>query len=296
MILFDQGAGVAMRVCWAAILFPLAAFSQAPPASPLVRGVLLECGASEFGIRAADGQVSRYQFGRRTYVERDHQVIEMAGLPLGEQVEVFSEKVQGSALRYALTVHSILLVPLTAYSNSQSGALMGGALLECDASEFSIRAADSRVFRYRYDRDTYVHRDSGMIDIARLATGERVEVLSENREGMALRLAVTVHALPPAPLPRLAGPSSAVEDRPLPYGSFSIAGFVFRVVPGVMSLQTRAGAVNVILRPDTLYIADGAVVEPSALKTNMHVFVQVGKALYDEVEAYRVVWGSILRP
>jgi 3D (Asp-Asp-Asp) domain-containing protein len=287
---------MAMRVCWAAIVFPLAAFSQGPPASPLMRGVLLERDASEFSIRAADGQVFRYQFGRRTYVERDHEIIDMARLPLGEQVEVFSEKQEGSALRFALTVHAILPVPLTAYSNSQSGALMGGVLLERDASEFSIRAADSRVFRYRFDGNTYVHRNDETIDMARLATGERVEVISKNEEGMALRLAVTVHALPPAPLPRPAGASSAVEDRPLPYGSISITGFVFRIVPGVMSLQTRAGALNVILRPDTRYMADGAIVDPSALKTNTHVSIQAGKTLYDQIEAYRVVWGSILRP
>jgi len=286
-----------MRICWVAVLFPLAAFSQAPPASPLVRGVLLERNASEFSIRTAESQVFRYQFDRRTYVERDHEMIDMARLPLGSQVEVFSEKLQGIALRYALTVHTVLSAePLTAYSNSQSGAVMGGVLLERDASEFSIRAADSREFRYRFDRRTYVHRDDEMIDMARLAVGERVEVFSEKQEGMALRFAVTVHALPPAPLPRSVGASSALEDRPLPYGSFSITGFVFRIVPGVISLRTRIGVLNVILRSDTRYMEDGAIVDPSALKSDTHVSIQAGRTLYNEVEAYRVVWGSILHP
>ena len=296
---------MAMRICWAAMVFPLAAFSQASPADPMMRGVLLERDASEFSIRAADSQVFRYQFDRNTHVERDHETIDMARLPLGEQVEVLSEKIEGSSLRFALTVHAIpSAVPLTAYSpDSQAGALalMAGVLLERDVSEFSIRAADSRVFRYRFDRSTYVERNHEMIDMARFPLGERVEVLSEKQEGMALRYALTVHAIPAAPLPRPAGAGqnrapAAVEDRPLPYGSFSINGLIFRIVPGAISLHTRAGDLNVILRSDTRYMADGAIVDPSALKTNMRVFIQAGKTLYDEIEAYRVVWGSILQP
>jgi hypothetical protein len=87
-----------------------------------------------------------------------------------------------------------------------------------------------------------------------------------------------------------------VEDRPLPYGSFSLTGLVFRMVSGAMSLHTRTGDLNVILRPDTRYMEDGAIVEPSALKTNTHVFIQAGKTLYGEIAAYRVVWGGILKP
>jgi hypothetical protein len=206
----SQKAGVAMRVCWAAILFPLAAFSQTPQAGPLMRGVLLERDASEFSIRAADSRVFRYQFDSKTYVERDHEPIDIARLPLGEQVEVISEKIEGSSLRFALTVH----------------------------------------------------------------------------------------AIPPAapPRPAGAGQKRAVEDRPLPYGSFSFTGVVFRIVPGAMSLHTHTGEQSVILRSDTRYMEDGNIVELSALKTNMHVFIQAGKTLYGEIEAYRVMWGGILKP
>jgi len=195
-----------------------------------------------------------------------------------------------------------ILFPLAAFSQTpQAGPLMGGALLERDASEFSIRAADSRVFRYRFDRYTYVERDREMIDMARLAPGEQVEVISEKQEGMPLPYALTVHVLPVARAPRPAGAGqnrapSAVEDRPLPYGSFSFTGVVFRIVPGAMSLHTRTGDQSVILRSDTRYMEDGNIVEPPALKTNMHVFIQAGKTLYGEIEAYRVVWGGILKP
>lgn len=195
-----------------------------------------------------------------------------------------------------------IVFPLAAFSQaSQTGALMGGVLLERDASEFSIRAADSRVFRYRFDRNTYVERGHEMIDMPRLAPGEQVEVISEKQEGMPLRYAQTVHVLPAArtPAPTMTVQNraqTATEDRPLPFGAFSLTGVVFRIIPGAISLHTRTGEQNLIVRPDTRFMADGNIVEPSALKTNMHVFIQAGKTLYGELEAYRVVWGGILQP
>jgi hypothetical protein len=98
--------GVEMRGCWAAILFPLAAVSQGPPPATVVRGVLLDRGAFEFSIRAPDSRVLRFQFDHQLYVERGHEIIDIARLDLGEQVEVISEKIDGSTLRFALTVHA----------------------------------------------------------------------------------------------------------------------------------------------------------------------------------------------
>jgi hypothetical protein len=38
------------------------------------------------------------------------------------------------------------------------------------------------------------------------------------------------------------------------------------------------------------------MVEPADLKPNMRVFVRAGRNLYNEVEAYQVIWGTILMP
>jgi len=89
------------------------------------------------------------------------------------------------------------------------------------------------------------------------------------------------------------GPSAAIQAV---RSSFAVTGMIFRIVPGAIALHTRTGDRGVILRPDTRFLEDGAVVDPSALKLNMHVSIQAGKTLYDEIEAFRVVWGSILRP
>src|ERR1051326_6091707 len=103
-----------MRLSSAAALFLWTAAAQVPPPphSPaLVRGVLLErdtqTAGGEFSVRLADNQVFRYRFDRRTYVERENQMIDLPRLQPGEKVEVVSDIVPGSALRYARTVHVI---------------------------------------------------------------------------------------------------------------------------------------------------------------------------------------------
>jgi hypothetical protein len=62
-------------------------------------------------------------------------------------------------------------------------------------------------------------------------------------------------------------------------------------------LHTReAGDLSIQLRKDTRYLADGQLVDAASLKPNMRVFVRAGKDLYNDVEAYQVIWGSILTP
>src|SRR5580765_1598358 len=87
----------------------------------------------------------------------------------------------------------------------ESAALVSGVILECDArpsGEFSIRAAGNRVLRYQFDHKTYVERDDHLIEAARLAPGEKVEVLSDTVAGYTLRYARTIHVIKPVPPPR----------------------------------------------------------------------------------------------
>jgi hypothetical protein len=197
-------------------------------------------------------------------------------------------------------------VPLLVLAQTpQPGALVSGVLLERDAQaasgELSLRAGDNQVFRYRFDGRTYVEREKEPIDVARLNPGDKIEVLSDRMPGLLLRYALTIRVLPPAAAPRPAAArrpraSAGSEDRSIPAGNISYSGVVFRVYSGQMVLRTRAGDRSILLRPDTRYLADGTLVEGAALKPNMRVFVRAGRSLYDEVEAYQIVWGSILQP
>ncbi|SPE35085.1 conserved hypothetical protein [Candidatus Sulfopaludibacter sp. SbA6] len=202
-----------------------------------------------------------------------------------------------------------LLVPLAvgmAQTPPPVPALVRGVLLERDtgstSGEFSVRAPDNQVYRYQFDRKTYVERDDQMIDVKRLEPGEKVEVVSDVVPGLVLRYARTIHVLPEPPPAR---PSSAARlraarpalDRITPTGNLTFSGVVFRLTGERIVLHTREGGEqSLLLRKDTRYVENGEMVEAANLKLNMRVFVRAGKDLYDQLEAYQVIWGNILEP
>src|ERR1017187_8966028 len=206
----------------------------------------------------------------------------------------------------------MLLIPWMAAAQAgyspgppENAALVRGVLLECDAraaGELSIRAADNRVLRYRFDPKTYVEREERLIEPARLAPGETLEVLSDAIAGYALGYARTIHVIQPVPPPRpqTSGRPRAYDPKTesaIRVGNITVSGVVFRLNSRRVVLHTRqAGDLSILLRQDTRYLADGQVVDAGSLKPNMRVFVQAGKDLYDEVEAYQVIWGTILSP
>jgi hypothetical protein len=210
--------------------------------------------------------------------------------------QVFAMRISGAL--------ALLLWTAAAQTPPQGPALVRGVLLERDAQtaggEFSVRLADNQVFRYRFDRRTYVEREEQLIDVPKLQPGEKVEVVSDVVPGSALRYARTVHVLAD---PRPARPASGFArprvvrgsaDR-LPTGNLTFAGVVFHLNPEKLVLRTRDGSdQTVILRKDTRYLENGEIVEAGDLKRNMRVFVRCGKDLYGQVEAYQVVWGQIL--
>ncbi|HLK47137.1 MAG TPA: hypothetical protein VKT49_03320, partial [Bryobacteraceae bacterium] len=180
----------------------------------------------------------------------------------------------------------ILLFPglLAAQAAAPAGVLRG-ILLERDpqtaAGEFSVRAADSQVFRFLFDGKSYVERDQQPIDVSRLQPGEMVEVVSDEARGSLLRYARSIHVLPsPAPPRALsqgryrAYRNSAdrlmAAERAIPTGTMAVAGVVFQLNGDHVVLHTRdAGDQTILLRKDTRYLADGALVGSDELKPNM---------------------------
>ena len=197
----------------------------------------------------------------------------------------------------------LLLAPLAA----AQPALVRGVLLERDAQlssgQFSIRLPDNQVFRYQFDRKTYVEREKQLIDVPRLNPGEKVEVVSDVVPGSLLRYARTIHVMedaPKPPRPMSAGRLRAYrpsDDRALPVGTLTFSGVVFRLNPERVMLHVRDGVdQTILLRKDTRFVQNGEMVDSAALKMNMRVFVRAGKDLYNQVEAYQIVWGNILDP
>ena len=187
--------------------------------------------------------------------------------------------------------------------------LMRGVLLERDAQvdsgELSVRAADNQVYRFQFDRKTYVEREDQLIDVARLRLGDKVEVVSDKLPASAWRYARTIHVIedPPPPRPvtagRLRGYRSPTERTvpTVPTGNLTFSGVVRRLSGERLVLHTRDGGEQaVLLRQDTRYLENGELVDFAALAPNLRVFVLAGKDLYEQVEAYQVIWGKILEP
>lgn len=183
-----------------------------------------------------------------------------------------------------------------------------GVVLERDTQigggEFSIRIDSYEVLRYRFDAHTRVERDSYPITVAALRPGEQVEVSSDAVAGSLVRYARAVRVLVDLPQQahRLHRGSTdfsglyAASDPLFARGDLSVSGVVARVQAGRLVLHTRDGERTILLRDDTRYLENGEVATAAELRPNMHVFVRAGRNLYDEVEGYQVVWGSILEP
>jgi hypothetical protein len=203
----------------------------------------------------------------------------------------------------------LILAPLFALAqtpdSSRPAALVRGVLLERDpqlsGGQFSIRAADNLVLRYLFDRKTYVERENQMIDMLRLNPGEKLEVISDVVAGASLRYARTVHVILDAPPPRPPSPGRLrpyrpSDDRSIPRGSLTYSGVVFRINPERVAVHTREGDQLLLVRKDTRFVEDGEIVEAASLKPNTRVFIRAGKDVYEQMEAYQIVWGKILNP
>ncbi|MBZ5620733.1 MAG: hypothetical protein LAQ69_18710 [Acidobacteriia bacterium] len=198
-----------------------------------------------------------------------------------------------------------VLVSVIGTAQTPPPALLRGVLLERDtpntSGEFSVRAPDNQVFRYQFDPKTYVERENQMIDVRRLQPGEKLEVVSDTVPGSVLRYARTIHVLqdPPPPRAITAGRLRAYRTptEHMPTGTLTYSGVVFRLTGERLVLHTREGGDQaILLRKDTRFLENGEIVEAANLKPNMRVFVRAGKDLYDQVEAYQVIWGKILDP
>lgn len=103
---------------------------------------------------------------------------------------------------------------------------------------------------------------------------------------------------PAASYRRLGGPRRALTQFDLwyPRGNLTFAGVVLRVTPETVTVRTRHNGVQTfVLRNDTFYLGDGLQLDLSNLKKNTCVFIRAGRNFEEDLEAYQIVWGSIVR-
>lgn len=201
---------------------------------------------------------------------------------------------------------SVLVASSLCAQSSPGAPVLKGVVLERDqgvTGEFSVRAADFHVHRFRYDSSTVVRRQDANTDVPRLRPGDEVEVvcdtLTDTVLGYALSVNVTLAVAPPSARrpakPTFLRPYPEQEDRMLPRGDLSLSGVILRVDGDRLVLRTRTGDQRtVLLRKDTRYLENGEMVALASLKPTMRVYVRAGKNLYGDVEGYQVAWGHIL--
>jgi hypothetical protein len=186
----------------------------------------------------------------------------------------------------------------------ENAALVRGVVLECDSKpvgELSIRTADNQVLRYQFDRKTYAEREDRLIEPSRLVPGEQVEIVSDRTPGSLVRYARTIHVIEPKAPPRPLSQGRLRAYNPkldtVRTGNLTYSGVVLRLNDSRVMIHTRdAGDLAIQLRNDTRYLENGVVVQAVDLKPNTRVFVRAGKDVYNQIEAYQVIWGNILDP
>jgi hypothetical protein len=198
----------------------------------------------------------------------------------------------------------LLLTPLIAGAQFPAPE-QAGVLLErdsnADSGEFAIRAPDHQVYRYQFDAKTLVERDTLSGGMGHLRLGDRVTVESDPVPGSLLRYAhrIQVSNSPPLmtlPDSRLRSPGFPLLDLSPRTGNLTFAGVVARLNGESLVLRTRGGEQTLLIRRDTRYVDNGDTVEAARLRPNMRVFIRAGRNLYEQIEAYQVIWGSILDP
>jgi hypothetical protein len=198
----------------------------------------------------------------------------------------------------------IATVALWAQENAPVGLLKGDFLSWTGTprnGQFVFQSAGNRIYACSFDDKTYMEREGRRIEIAQ--KGDRLEIVSDRRPDSMVCYARLVHVVDPqrayfAPGVR---PRAKASNRPIepfgPRGNLTFSGLVMSVKSNVLTLKLRAGEYETIhLRPDTRYSTGGQTAEAANLRNNTLVFVRCGRNVEEEVEAYQVIWGEILRP
>ena len=192
-----------------------------------------------------------------------------------------------------------------AQENAPAGFLKGDFLSWTGtprSGQFVFQSAGSRIYSCTYDNKTYIERDKRYITIASAEKGDSLEIVSDYRNDSTVCYARLVHVLDPQRAQVVPGvrPRKA-PNRPFevfgPRGNMTLSGLVMGVGSNVLTLKSRRGEYQTIhLRADTRYSDEGQTAEAGNLRVNTLVFIRCSRNLENEVEAYHVVWGEILRP
>jgi hypothetical protein len=167
------------------------------------------------------------------------------------------------------------------------------------AGEITVKNREG-VESCQFDARTYFEREQQMIPVSGLAPGDPLEVVADHKVGSSACYARTVHVAnaharlftPGVRPPLRSGPSPTESFAPR--GDRTFGGRVVKLGLSAVTIQTRRGEVELVLRPDTRYAADGLTLDAASLALNTHVFVRAGRDVNGDIEAYQIFWGRVV--
>ncbi len=199
----------------------------------------------------------------------------------------------------------VLAVSAGAQPSAPIGVLRGSLVSWAGTSragQLTFRGAENYTYVCSYDDKTWFERQNQRISISGAESGDRIEMVSDRHPGTDVCYARTVHILDTT-LPLVPGARRQLRTYPgaaevfAPRGDITFSGTVVSIAAGALVIRTRAGEMRTIaLRPDTRYLTEGQAAAADNLAPQTRVFIRAGRNLDNEIEAYQVVWGDILRP
>jgi hypothetical protein len=166
---------------------------------------------------------------------------------------------------------------------------------------FSLQTDASRVVRCGFDSKSYMERDHTRIMISSITPLEIVEVLVDSSPEIRCRALILRVLPPPNSRPAYGMHAVSTTTRAIewfaPRGNLTFGGVIVVVRAESMVLRTRRdGDKAFVLRKDTRYTADGTPTDSRDLRVNTPVYIRAGRNLDNQLEAYSVSWGEILKP
>ena len=169
--------------------------------------------------------------------------------------------------------------------------------------ELTLRTGNLLVWSIRVDAGTRYEWRAKEVSVAETRPGDFLEIEYESDprkragRGKVVRILEAPWEKRLAEAARLPWLYRSPTERFAPRGALTFTGVVLRVSDDRLVLLTRKREELVItLRHDTQFAGDGVRVARSELQPNKLVYVRGGRNIDQEIEAYQVVWGKILRP
>lgn len=202
------------------------------------------------------------------------------------------------ARHYACWILAVACAPQMCMAEGMPPGYFRGTMVSFDGTPafgtLVARASGGDLFDCSYDGKTYVELEKRRVTPAKLVAGDRLEVLVD-RSGRERSCYIRIlHVLPPEPLRPVRPPAPKPVARLQPMTTTTLSGVVIKNTNSYVTVRGRDGETTYRLRRDTKFVGAGERLDAASLPLNQRVFVEGGRTLDGDLEAYQITWGGIV--